>query len=162
LVGIGVVTKWGRRLCSGDNLVVRNVRRGFATLGVVCALLVMPSCGVRESPTVSVAQSVTAGAPDGVVREPGNAPVVTWVEPGEQFAVVTWGSSTCPLFATDVVAGGNHSVTVTFGPSPRDACTDDLEPTTHVFDLPGVITERPITVVVDYDESGETHTLTLN
>ena len=64
--------------------------------------------------------------------------------------------------ATELVAEGNHGVMGGFGPSPHDACTDDLAPTTHVLDLPAEVTERPITVVVGYDESDETHTLTLN
>lgn len=88
---------------------------------------------------------------DGWIAEPKAG----WVDDDETFAIVTWGSSTCVYVATDIQADGDDALSVEFTLPAHEACTADLAPLTHVFELPDSVTERPIAVTVTgVDESG--------
>ncbi|WP_188742735.1 hypothetical protein [Agromyces bauzanensis] len=79
-------------------------------------------------------------------------PVVGWVSDTE-FGVITVGSSSsCPAVAGELQVLGADEVQIEFGLSPHDPCTADMAATTHVFVLPPEVTERPVTVTVQYAE----------
>ena len=82
--------------------------------------------------------------PEGWIHEP----IAGWIEEGKTFAIVTWGSSSCQFVATSYEADGDAGVKVHFKEPGATACTDDLSPITHTFELPESVTDRPITVTV--------------
>ena len=105
----------------------------------------------------SRADRVVKGTPpgwDGPGPDPLNGqPVVGWVSDTE-FGVITIGSSSCPAVAGELEVLDADEVQVEFGPSPRNPCTADMAPTTHVFRLPATVNGRPVIVTVqfaDYD-----------
>lgn len=137
-----------------------NLRAGYVSVGglmiVVCALAGCSPSGV------AIAHGTRPGVPDGLVIEPLNdEPIATWIERGETFGIVTFGSGSCPPVATALVADGPDRLVVTFGPSPNDSCTADIAPTTHEFELPEEITRLPVVLEINYEEWLETDTLTL-
>ncbi len=126
--------------------------------GAIAAAFVLAGCG-----TPGVADGVSPGVPPGAVLDPlSEGPVAAWVEEGSRFAVVTWGSSSCPSVATELTVEADDRLSLTFGPSPNDPCTADIAPTTHEFELPDSVTGRPVTITVGYEEWDETHILTLD
>lgn len=139
---------------------VRTERIGPLVTGSLLAMCVLTGC---SGPSPSVAETVRPGIPPGVVLEqPTDGPVATWIERGETFAIVTWGSGSCPAVATALSAAGVDRLTVTFGPSPNDPCTADMAPTTHEFQLPEEVTADSVVIEVSYEDWPETHTLTLD
>ncbi len=134
------------------------MRAGFASVGVLVVAILLTGCGGK-----SVANDVRAGVPDGVDVDPMNATTaVGWVDRGETFAIVTWGSSSCPPIATALTTEGEDRIAVTFEPSPNEVCTADMAPTTHEFDLPNDVTSVPVTVDISYGNEGETRSVTLD
>lgn len=132
-------------------------RIGYISVGIAACLLT----GCSE-PGPGVAQRVTPGVPEGLVVEPmSEGPAATWIEQGETFAVVTWGSGSCPLVATALAAEESDRIAVTFGRSPKDPCTADMAPTTHEFDVPDEVTGSPVVIEVRYEDWPDEHTLTL-
>ena len=87
-------------------------------------------------------------------------PVVGWVGDTE-FGVITIGSSSCPPVAGELEVLGTDEVQIGFRPSPHDLCTADMAATTHVFALPSSVRRRPVTVTVQYEESGTEDVLEL-
>ncbi|MEJ1923439.1 MULTISPECIES: hypothetical protein [unclassified Microbacterium] len=134
-------------------------RVGSAGLAIVVAAGILVGCSGSGT---GVAQAMKPGIPEGVVFEPlSEEPAATWIERGETFAIVTWGSGSCPPIATALTADGPDRVAVTFGSSPNDPCTADMSPTTHEFELPNDVTGSPVIVEVGYEDWPEAHTLTL-
>lgn len=78
-------------------------------------------------------------------------PVVGWVSDTE-FGVITAGSSSCPVVAGELEVLSTDEMRIEFGPSPHDPCTADMAATTHVFELPTEVEERPVIVRVEYVE----------
>ena len=101
------------------------------------------------------ADQVVKGAPDGWEgRDPdllNGDPVVGWVSDTE-FGVITMGSGSCPAVASELEILDVDEVRVEFGPSPHNPCTADMAATTHVFELPASVSERPVTVIVQFTE----------
>jgi hypothetical protein len=125
----------------------RRWHRLRALAAVTAAMLLVAGCAAT-----SVADTVTAGAPDGVALDPLAAgPQAVWIEPGERFAVVTWGSSSCPAVASQLVVETASRLLLTFAESSDGACTADLAATTHEFVLPDGITEAPVTITVSFE-----------
>lgn len=134
-------------------------RAGCASVGVVVAMCLLAGC---SDPGPAIAQEVRSGVPEGLVVEPlGEGPVAVWIDPGETFAIVTWGSGSCPPVATALTTDGPDRLDLTFGPSPNDPCTADMSPTTHEFELPDEITRSPVTVNITYEDWPGTDVLTL-
>jgi len=75
-------------------------------------------------------------------------PLVEWTDHGTTFAVVLWGSGSCPAVATSLDVVSADEVTVTFGDPDDDVCSMDLSPFTHEFDVPTGATDLPLTVSV--------------
>lgn len=136
-----------------------NTHIGYSAFGVVVAACLLTGC---SDPGAGVAQTMKPGVPEGLVVEPlSEGPAAAWVERGATFAIVTWGSSSCPAIATALSADGPDRIAVTFGPSPNDPCTADMAPTTHEFELPEETTRSPVVIEVSYEDWLETDTLTL-
>ena len=75
---------------------------GAAALGAGWALLA-GSWTDPDSAPHSVAQKVESGIPEGLELDPlTSTPAATWVDRDETFAVVTWGSGSCPPVAVAV------------------------------------------------------------
>lgn len=83
---------------------------------------------------------------------------VVYLDYGDRLALVTWGSSTCPVVGTDIVvvqdANSGNSVRIETEPIPADAiCTADLVPHTTIFGTPeNTTTTKPLLVEVDGEE----------
>ncbi|MEG9227106.1 hypothetical protein [Aeromicrobium sp. Sec7.5] len=93
----------------------------------------------------SVARDTYRGLPPGVeVEGPvlSPEPMLTWLEDGAAFAITTWGSSSCPPVAVETESD-RQSVTVVFEDSDNDACTADLGPTSHEFDVTDSVADDP-------------------
>ena len=78
---------------------------------------------------------------------------VVLLEGGNEFAVVTYGSSSCPVVSTgSSVLSPNHvaiDAVDTYDDPRSPSCTDDLAPMTHVFDVPSDIDRRkPLTISI--------------
>lgn len=139
------------------------MRRSGLSVIVTAALLVACTGGGEVT---SVADSTEAGIPDAPAFEQyqdwnlpdpmpgwGPQPVVGWIDEGETFAVVTWGSSSCPYIPTALEAAGAAALTVTLTlPASYEACTEGLGAWTHTFTLPDEVTGRPIAVTVAGDD----------
>lgn len=122
-------------------------RAWWALTAIAATSLLLVGCAAS-----SVADTVTAGAPDGVELDPLDAgPQAVWIEPGERFAVVTWGSSSCPAVATGLVAETDRRMLLTFATPSDGPCTADLAPMTHEFVLPDTITGTPVTITVSFE-----------
>lgn len=133
------------------------MRSGLTTLvAAATAVLLLAGCG---SP--GVADGVRPGVPSGLGLDPGDGPVAVWLDEGARFAVVTWGSSSCPAVATSLTATAADRLSLTFAASSNDPCTADMAPTTHEFVLPDAVTGRPVTISITYEDRDGADTLTL-
>lgn len=133
------------------------MRHRLTALLAGTAVLVLTGCG-----TPGIADAVRPGAPSGWEGDPtGDGPVAGWIDEGTRFAVVTLGSSSCPIVVTALTVQADDRLSLTFASSPNDPCTADLARTTHEFDLPGGITGRPVTITVSYEDGHGTDTLSL-
>jgi hypothetical protein len=133
--------------------------RGAAALvALAAAVLLLAGC------SGSVARSSEPGIPDGlsIDQSEGLGAAAGWIVEGEIFAVVTWGSWSCPRAPVGLEAVGVDQLDLTFDAPSGAVCTADMAATTHTFDLPAVITERPITITVSYRDWDGTDTLTLD
>ncbi len=132
-------------------------RRRFAILATVGALLALSACA-----TPSIADSVTRGLPAGVEVDPlDENPIAVWAEKNVRFAVVTWGSSSCPLVASDLTVEDDDRIALTFASSTNKPCTADMAATTHEFTLPDEITKTPVTITISYQDADGIDTLSL-
>ena len=107
------------------------------------------------SAPVSIADDTFAGGPPGFEGDGGllnGEPTAIWIAGRRQFAIVTFGSSSCPPVPTAISAPDATHIAITFVKSPNTPCTADLAPTTHKFDLPdGVDPDGSVSVDVTYD-----------
>ncbi|GGF03295.1 hypothetical protein D9V28_12855 [Mycetocola zhadangensis] len=152
------VTSGAERLSLIENSVVVTIRTAQIGVGALLAVCLLTGCGGN-----GVAKAVRPGVPEGLDVDPANtAPAGTWLERGESFAIVTWGSSSCPLVASALTVEGADRIGVRFAPSPRDPCTADMAATTHEFALPVAVARTPVKVDVSYGDRDDIRTLTLN
>lgn len=114
---------------------------------VVLACVTLVACGSGD-----LAIRSQPGLPPGIEAERGpadTAPVVTWLEPGKTFAVVTWGSSSClPEVSILKADGDSLRVGIETSGSGHDVCTADLGPRTSELELPDDAPDAPISIVV--------------
>ncbi|WP_144794756.1 hypothetical protein [Microbacterium paludicola] len=130
----------------------------ISSIGVALAVCVLAGCSATPA---SVAYATRSGVPAGLDADPLSGPAVTWLEEGETFAIVTWGSGSCPPVPTILSLEAMNRIAVTFAPSPDDPCTADMAPTTHEFELPDEITDVPVTVEIRYEDRPENVALIL-
>ncbi|MGN7797685.1 hypothetical protein [Leifsonia sp. 22587] len=100
-----------------------------------------------------------AGEPKGVqapASSAGGASWAAWLDDGAQFAIVLYGSSSCPPKVQNATASSGTRITATLAPAPGGICTRDYVPHTTVFTTPDRISK---TAEVTVDLAGSTLTL---
>ncbi len=133
-------------------MVTRSTTLGrAAAVALVAATIVLSGC----SAPVSVAVDTSAGGPPGFDGSGGllnGEPSAIWISGRRQFAIVTFGSSSCAPVPISISASDETHVAITFVRSPNSPCTADMAPTTHQFAVPqGVDAAAEVTVKVTYD-----------
>lgn len=88
-------------------------------------------------------------------------PMVTWIEDGKNFEVVTYGSSSCPTLVIAVESTRPDQVVLRLAQSGGEACTADFGPATQEVTLPETVTERPVSVLLDDTQHDTLAKLTL-
>lgn len=92
-----------------------------------------------------------AGEPKGIdapASSAGGASWAAWLDGGERFAIVLYGSSSCPPKVANVSATANDTITATLAPAPGGICTRDYVPHTTVFTTPDRIAKSAEVSVV--------------
>ena len=113
-------------------------------LFVGTAMLVLASCA-----NTSVADEVYSGVPEGFQADPLTAETTAlWIEENTRFAVVTYGSSSCPPVAEELIVHNADHLEIQFAVSTKGLCTADMAPTTHEFSLPGEVTSVPVEITI--------------
>lgn len=119
---------------------------------VALAALILTGCTGDAAPGQdgSIATDVYPGLPEDATGPVGTEQTTAvWLADGrERFAIVTWGSSSCPPVATELTVVGPDAVSLSFGEPVQDVCTADMAATTHEFVMPAEVTERPVLVDV--------------
>ena len=121
--------------------------------GTALALLTGPVTGCAAP--ASVAYDTYAGSPpgyDGTGGTLNGRPGAVWLAGKQEFAIVTFGSSSCPPIPTSLQTEPPSAVTVTFVAAPTEACTEDVAATTHEFRTPeGIEEDAAVTLHVQFD-----------
>ncbi len=140
------------------------LRGSLRAVAVAGAVLLAAGCaqegedqGSAVTEPVPATEQVAPGVPEGWetqidINRLGEQILAGWVDEGESFAVVTWGSSTCVPTADTIQVTGSDSVTVVFAPSENEVCTADMAPSTHTLALPEGVTDRPVELTVTLSE----------
>lgn len=138
----------------------RRIGAGFAAAGLAAgAALLLAGCSGGSGdggPIAQVEKGLPSGWDEAQFGPDAGDPVVGWVVEGESFAVVTWGSSSCPPIAKSLGAPSASELRIVFAPPEGEVCTADFAPTTHEFALPDGVTERPIAVEMEFEQFDET------
>jgi hypothetical protein len=123
---------------------------------VACAALLASCTGARPA----VIGEVYTNAGPGTLGLDGThdtTPTLGWVEPGVQFYVTTYGSSSCPYAPTSLhadVGALEIEMTATGG----EACTTDLGPKSYALDLPPRLrTAEAISVTLQFESAPAQH-----
>lgn len=124
---------------------------------MVLAACVLTGC---SEPPASVAYATRSGAA-GLDTDPLKGPAVTWIKKDETFAIITWGSGSCPPVPIALAPEATDRIAVTFAPSANDPCTADMAPTTHEFELPDDVTDTPVAIDISYENSTDGDSLIL-
>jgi hypothetical protein len=118
---------------------------------VVVAALALAGCSAPTTIAYATYNHAPAGF-DSSGQLMNGEPAVTWLLGHESFAIVTFGSSSCPPVPIKLDAAPPSAMTVTFVPSPTTPCTADLRLTAHHLYLPkGMDASAPIDVHIVYD-----------
>jgi hypothetical protein len=108
--------------------------------------------GAANGAPTSIADETTAGVPESVEIDPNSTEAsAVWIEKGETFAVVTWGSSSCVPVPIEMEAAGDM-VTIEFEPSAEEMCTADMTATTHSFTVPEGMSSPPTSVGISAED----------
>jgi hypothetical protein len=84
-------------------------------------------------------------------------PTVGWVDPGDRFFVMTYGSSTCPAAPTGIEQHG-AAVEVEMRIQGGPACTADSGPSAYALDLPAPRdAAEPVAVLLRFEDGRTTH-----
>jgi len=127
----------------------------------VIAFVLTGCSGSASSAPTSVADETIKGLPESVTVDPESTePLATWIEEGETFAVVTWGSSSCLATPIEIVGEGDV-VTIEFEPSAEEMCTADMAATTYTFTVPEKMTSTPTSVELTSEEQSTPTVLAL-
>jgi hypothetical protein len=107
--------------------------------GAVFVLAALAGC----SSSISHPVDDYTGEPKGVVppaSSAGGAAYAVWLKSGAQFAIVLYGSSTCPPKVAMVETIASNQLKATPAPIVGNVCTNDYVPHTTVFATPGSVT----------------------
>ena len=119
---------------------LRDRRRPL--LGIAGAVLVLAALA-GCSTSVSHPVDDYKGEPKGVVppaSSAGGAAYAVWLKSGAQFAIVLYGSSTCPPTIATVETVASNQLKATPAPITGSVCTQDYVPHTTVFATPSSVT----------------------
>ncbi|GAA1872644.1 hypothetical protein GCM10009715_19340 [Paeniglutamicibacter psychrophenolicus] len=143
---------------------MKKALRGAGMASVLLAALLLASC----AEPVSVAERTAPELPGSLTQaqrgnlEPGE-PATFWLQAGSRFALVTWGSSSCPAVVTRMDAMGADAIELRVESSGGSGpCSADLAPTTHELELPESVTRRPVTLTLHYADGPDARTLVLD
>ncbi|TJY69003.1 hypothetical protein E4J89_12420 [Arthrobacter sp. CAU 1506] len=152
------------------------MRRTPAVLAFAIAVgagaLMLGGCHGPAGPLPEPGDNMYRGTPPGSgtelrqpdpLADPDSTIQVILLKGGSAFAAVTYGSSSCPVVSTgSTVLSPNHvaiEAVDTYEDPRSQACTDDLAPMTHVFDVPPDVDRRqPLTISI----LGQERRLSLN
>lgn len=127
--------------------VPRIVTRLLPAVAAIAAVIALAGCSAAPGKPVAD----YSGEPKGV-RPPassaGGASWAAWLQDGAQFAIVLYGSSSCPPKVANIAATGDDTITATLAPAPGGICTRDYVPHTTVFTTPDRITKTAQVSVV--------------
>ena len=130
----------------------RTATRLLPALAALAALTALAGCtGAPNRPVEDY-----AGEPKGVdapASSAGGASWAVWLDDGDQFAIVLYGSSTCPPKVQNVTASADDMIAATLAPAPGGICTRDFVPHTTVFATPDRITKTGEVKVVLADST---------
>jgi len=127
--------------------VPRTAPRLVSAIAALATVAVLAGCSTAASRPLEN----YAGEPKGVdapASSAGGASWAAWLEDGTQFAIVLYGSSTCPPKVQNITATADDTITATLAPAPGGICTHDIVPHTTVFGAPDRITKTAEVKVV--------------
>jgi len=119
-----------------------------AVVGVLLAGLALTGCTAASSKPVED----YSGEPKGVeapASSAGGAAWAVWMKDGDRFAIVLYGSSTCPPTVASVSVTASNQLKAMLEPAPGGVCTRDYVPHTTIFETPsGVTTTSDVTITL--------------
>lgn len=125
----------------------RTATRLLPAAAALAAVVALAGCSATPSKPVTDYSGEAKG-----VRAPassaGGASWAAWLNGGAQFAIVLYGSSSCPPKVANIAATDDHTITATLAPAPGGICTRDYAPHTTVFTTPDRITKTAQVSVV--------------
>lgn len=120
----------------------------MAVVAILLAGLALTGCTSASSKAVDD----YAGEPKGVdapASSAGGAAWAAWMQSGKQFAIVLYGSSSCPPKVASVSVTQSNQLKATLEPAPGGICTRDYVPHTTIFDTPsGVTTTSDVSITL--------------
>lgn len=119
----------------------------------VLALLIAQGPPATPGGPVSVAEKVERGFPDALSEQqlaelPEFQSAVVWLDEPETFALITWGSSSCPGVVTALTVTASDAIQLQLAAPDEGPCTADLAATSHTFSMPAESSARPVTVTL--------------
>lgn len=145
---------------------MKALKRGGWLAGIIGALVLLSGC----SGTASVAERVERGLPASLTEAqrleiPPERPSAIRLGDGSRFALITWGSSSCPAVVTAMEALGTAAIELRLESSGGSGpCSADMAATTHELAMPGTVTGSPISLTLTYPHPhpGEPTTLSIH
>jgi hypothetical protein len=131
----------------------------LAVLALVIALGAAPGADTNDQAggREGYVDAVHRGIPETLAgidlgESPWDSPSVHRLGDG-RFALITWGSSSCPAIVSDIVAKGTHALELYLQPSGGTGpCTADMAATTYEIVLPESVVGSPVAVTVTHTE----------
>lgn len=126
----------------------RSTRPVVALAAAVAVAGLLAGCSASQSKPVEA----YSGEPKGVeapASSAGGAAWAAWMQSGERFAIVLYGSSSCPPKVASVSVQSSNQLKATLAPAPGGICTRDYVPHTTIFETPsGVTTTSDVSIML--------------
>jgi hypothetical protein len=139
-----------------------QARRSWSRRGVLVIVVLVVAVAVAVALLLSrnrvIGEQYHGAVPDttGPVGMTDTRPTVGWVDPGDRFFVMTYGSSTCPTAPTGIEQHG-AAVEVEMRLQGGPACTADFGPTAYALDLPVPRdAAEPVAVLLRFEDGSTT------
>ncbi|MET1033668.1 MAG: hypothetical protein ABWX68_00305 [Arthrobacter sp.] len=107
-----------------------NLYRRAALAACVPGLLLLAACSGTPY------EDSHRGLPESVAPGDTGEPFAVWTDHPDRFAVVLYGSSSCPPRPESLSLEGPDTIILTLEDPPSGPCTADLAPTTYDFAAP--------------------------
>lgn len=122
-------------------------------LAVLALLIALGVPGSSPSEPVSVAEKVERGFPDSLSEQeiaelPEFQPAVVWLDEPERFALITWGSSSCPAVVAAITVTASDAIELELAAPDEGPCTADLAATSHTLSMPPDVTAQSVIVTL--------------